>query len=326
MADREEKLLELCSRLRGLREERAISLEEASARTRIRVPLLEALEEGRLDALPGLVYARGFLRTYLNFLGASHLWEEFEALLPQPDAEGSGTVMGGAVPPARGFRKISRRWVYLLLFLALFAALYVVWDKRGQVRQPLMPPSSETEREHETPPPVTEPPSTEEPAPAPAPAPTTEEQEAKPTEPSSAAPAETPLHADGGGQGLVSGEVVSRDAAAGPDLSADIAWLRGISVDVAPLETAAAIPSDSLRIVGRGACWVRVAEGEKVLFQGTLQKGDIKVFEITAATRLRFGNAANVDVHWREETAAPLHNRADVVTYLVVPGQPMKRI
>lgn len=322
MADREEKLLELCSRLRGLREERAISLEEASARTRIRVPLLEALEEGRIDALPGLVYARGFLRTYLNFLGASHLWEEFESLLPQPDSEGAGNVMGGAVPPARGFRKISRRWVYLLLFLALFAALYVVWDKRVQVRQPLTPPSSDAERVTETAPPAPQPPTQEQPTPQPQ-APTPPEEQAPQT---TEAPAEAPLHVDGGGQIPVSGEIVPQASAAGPDLSADIAWLRGISVDVAPLETAAAIPSDSLRIVGRGACWVRVAEGEKVLFQGTLQKGDIKVFEITAATRLRFGNAANVDVHWREETAAPLHNRADVVTYLVVPGQPMKRI
>ena len=322
MADREAKLLELCSRLRGLREERAISLEEASARTRIRVPLLEALEEGRIDALPGLVYARGFLRTYLNFLGASHLWEEFESLLPQPDSEGAGNVMGGAVPPARGFRKISRRWVYLLLFLALFAALYVVWDKRVQVRQPLTPPSSDAERVTETAPPAPQPPTQEQPTPQPQ-APTPPEEQAPQT---TEAPAEAPLHVDGGWQIPVSGEIVPQASAAGPDLSADIAWLRGISVDVAPLETAAAIPSDSLRIVGRGACWVRVAEGEKVLFQGTLQKGDIKVFEITAATRLRFGNAANVDVHWREETAAPLHNRADVVTYLVVPGQPMKRI
>ena len=60
---------ELGARLRTVREERGISLPEAEQATRIRRAFLEAIEEGRLDDLPGEVYARGFIRNYARYLG-----------------------------------------------------------------------------------------------------------------------------------------------------------------------------------------------------------------------------------------------------------------
>jgi cytoskeleton protein RodZ len=44
-------------------------IEDVSAALRIRLPHLEALEEGRIDLLPGNAYAVGFLRTYARALG-----------------------------------------------------------------------------------------------------------------------------------------------------------------------------------------------------------------------------------------------------------------
>ena len=46
------------------RRARGLSLEELSARTKISVDNLEALEDNRLDELPPPLYVRGFLRTY----------------------------------------------------------------------------------------------------------------------------------------------------------------------------------------------------------------------------------------------------------------------
>ncbi len=55
--------------LRSKREERGIALEEMSERTRIPLRYLSALEEDRLDALPGKVYERLFIRTYADLVG-----------------------------------------------------------------------------------------------------------------------------------------------------------------------------------------------------------------------------------------------------------------
>jgi len=55
--------------LRQMRESRALSLEQASRATHIRLYYLQALEAGELEAMPSAVQARGFLRAYANYLG-----------------------------------------------------------------------------------------------------------------------------------------------------------------------------------------------------------------------------------------------------------------
>jgi cytoskeleton protein RodZ len=59
---------EFGDRLREARENKGLTLEEAEQLTRIRRGFLVALEEERLDALPGHTYARGFIRNYAQLL------------------------------------------------------------------------------------------------------------------------------------------------------------------------------------------------------------------------------------------------------------------
>ncbi|MDI2090805.1 helix-turn-helix domain-containing protein [Commensalibacter oyaizuii] len=54
--------------LRHNREQLGLSLEEVSQRLRIRLVFLQALEDGRIDQLPGIAYASGFLRAYAELL------------------------------------------------------------------------------------------------------------------------------------------------------------------------------------------------------------------------------------------------------------------
>lgn len=57
-----------------LREERTkknISLEEASASTKIKRDFLNDIEKGQLDKLPSKTYALGFVKVYARFLGLS---------------------------------------------------------------------------------------------------------------------------------------------------------------------------------------------------------------------------------------------------------------
>ena len=61
----------LGSYLRELREDRGLSLEDLCRATRVAPRYLEALEGDDLGALPGHVFARGFLRAYCQALGVS---------------------------------------------------------------------------------------------------------------------------------------------------------------------------------------------------------------------------------------------------------------
>lgn len=55
--------------LRGRREERGLTIEQAEEATRIRRRYLQALEDESFADLPGEVYVRGFLRLYAEYLG-----------------------------------------------------------------------------------------------------------------------------------------------------------------------------------------------------------------------------------------------------------------
>lgn len=57
------------SDLRAARERLGWTLPDLASHLRIRLPFLQAIEEGRVDALPGNAYAVGFLRTYAQAVG-----------------------------------------------------------------------------------------------------------------------------------------------------------------------------------------------------------------------------------------------------------------
>jgi transcriptional regulator with XRE-family HTH domain len=56
-------------RLRQQREARHVSLEQAAAALRIRLRYVEAMDKGEFDLFPSPAQARGFLRTYAQYLG-----------------------------------------------------------------------------------------------------------------------------------------------------------------------------------------------------------------------------------------------------------------
>ena len=93
--------------LRSKREERGIALEEMSEKTRIPLRYLSALEEDRLDALPGKVYERLFIRTYADIVGINveELGRQFKEiqntleLKVRPEDEGRSPRSNGGFLP-----------------------------------------------------------------------------------------------------------------------------------------------------------------------------------------------------------------------------------
>ena len=62
-------MTDIGSQLRAAREAQSLTLEQVFKATRIKQSFLEAIEANQLQALPGPVQARGFVRSYANFLG-----------------------------------------------------------------------------------------------------------------------------------------------------------------------------------------------------------------------------------------------------------------
>lgn len=103
-------LNEIGELLRRRREELGLSLRDAQTATKIRWRYLEALERGDDSVIPGYVYAKGFLRTYAEYLGLDgwalveaykQVREGPQAAVQRPDRGRSRRVREGAAPAAR---------------------------------------------------------------------------------------------------------------------------------------------------------------------------------------------------------------------------------
>ena len=94
-------------RLAEARRARGIELAEVEERLKIRAHYLRAMEEERWDLLPGAAYARGFLRTYGDYLGldgpalAGEYSEEHRSQPAEPDAVEVRQIGARAKPSRR---------------------------------------------------------------------------------------------------------------------------------------------------------------------------------------------------------------------------------
>jgi cytoskeleton protein RodZ len=124
------------STLREARKRRKIELSEVEAATKIRPAYLRAIEADDWDALPGDVYARGFVRTYAVYLGldGARLAEGVPARQPPP--------LAGAPR-----REPSRRALVALVCVGLVAVIVAVgalWRSGEGGGGPVMQPTDES--------------------------------------------------------------------------------------------------------------------------------------------------------------------------------------
>ena len=80
-------MFEIGSSLREARSRQGLELAQAERDTKIRARYLAALEGDDFDALPGPAYARGFLRTYADYLGleGQRFVDEYHTRFAPPD-------------------------------------------------------------------------------------------------------------------------------------------------------------------------------------------------------------------------------------------------
>ena len=75
------------------REDKGVSINEASEALHIRSPYLQALENGRAEIIPSAVQARGFLRIYAEYLGIDPI-----EIIQEWDQPGSSSLSSSKEP------------------------------------------------------------------------------------------------------------------------------------------------------------------------------------------------------------------------------------
>ena len=122
--------------LRQARLDKGVSLADAARETRIRRSYLEALEAEDVAALPPMVYTRGFLRSYAEYLGLS---PEAMVDLYQPSARREPSpALRSAVPHMAIPRQIPLRPVmYGISSIVFIAMLGFAWNWYQDVQHTL---------------------------------------------------------------------------------------------------------------------------------------------------------------------------------------------
>ena len=113
--------------LRNHRISQEWSLEDVSSQMRLDVLVLRHLEEGNLEAPPGRVFMRGFLRTYIQFLqippSELELFKEFVEQKIAPEEKITPVHLDSLESKTKNINL--RKW---LSGLGLCAALLLIWQ------------------------------------------------------------------------------------------------------------------------------------------------------------------------------------------------------
>lgn len=105
---------------RDVRLEYGWKIAEAARLLNLRKAYVEALEEGRLEDLPGMAYARGYIRNYALLLGldADKILSSFEAVGPH-------RASMRFIPHVKEEMLVPRGWVIGLPLLAALAGFFL---------------------------------------------------------------------------------------------------------------------------------------------------------------------------------------------------------
>lgn len=287
---RRESLASLGGALRAMREGQGLSLEDVERDTKIRRAFLEAIESGEVQRIPGMAYARGFVRNYCEYLKAPDLWPRFDELLRGDQDE----VLGSYAPPRTAFRRSSRWWLYAVLVGAVAFASYLLFQQWQDFKTRMM-----------------------------------ESVITKPAEPTLEGPqdqAQVPASEDlvvevspdqpgqGAVSGAVSGEPVSGEA------SMDLSWMDG-GAPKEPKEAEERRGAPGVTVRAIGVCWVKVTDlaNNAVVFQGTLKDGQEMSFESPKGLRVRLGNAGSASLKTSSAEMSPAGPKGIPRTYYVLP-------
>ncbi|AZR72437.1 hypothetical protein BBF96_02930 [Anoxybacter fermentans] len=137
---------EIGQKLREAREEKGLSLKDISEKTRIRTIYLKAIEEGNFDKIPGIIYAKGFIKAYAQVVGLDPI-ELLKELQIQEDAPDLSEV---TIMRHDSSKKIGKILIVLLILAILAAAFFFVRNLWVTIQNETIPQLLDTERKSDS--------------------------------------------------------------------------------------------------------------------------------------------------------------------------------
>ena len=132
------ELRKLGAQLKALREAQGLSYEDVAAVTHVRPHVIKSMESGNIEETVPSVYARGFMKSYCEYLMAADLWRKYCLGIPQTDeseddlTEEIQEEQIEIKHPTPMFRRSSIIWVYIILVIAVVGAAYLLWSQIGR--------------------------------------------------------------------------------------------------------------------------------------------------------------------------------------------------
>ncbi|KAF7600871.1 MAG: hypothetical protein CGU28_00225 [Candidatus Dactylopiibacterium carminicum] len=270
--------------LREAREARGLSLQDVSAHLKLAPRQLEAIERGEYERLPGLAFARGFVRNYARFLGVDaaaclKIMDGAEKPAPAEVASQMTTPSLGRMPTPGDSRysALPAALVVLAILVVLGAGWYFRWFEARDTFEALGSESAVVMSEA-----ALVLPKAEDPTPG------------SISEPLLQAPAASAPEASAVAVSSVSSSHPA--PAAAPVVSAPAPAL--VSASVPTLSAAA----PRLVFTFSGESWVEVRDAEgRLLYSRLNQPGSVQEVQGTPPFDLVIGNAPRVKLVWRDK-------------------------
>ena len=277
--NQEEKLRELGAYLREIRLKQSLSLHELEDKTRIKARVLMAIEEGKGENLPEPIYVRALIQQFADALGLEG--RDFASAFPiDPKIKGIQTSW----KPLRRYQVRLFPWylAYTLVLVCAMSGVSLVVSRSGE--NLAQSPTSETEENGNS-----ETPAIAETATT---SPTSSRQ-------SVASPTTTKPR--------------TQENIASPETTRETT-VRAVSdrptEPKAPVVVSMTLQDD---------CWLKVVADGKIVYQGTLAKGEQKTWHAQEQITVVAGNAGGVVVAINNQEAKPLGTLGAVETATFVP-------
>lgn len=312
---RDERIKTLGTKLCSLREAQNLKYEDITKAIHVRPFVLRAIEEGRVLEVADSVYARGFVKSYCEYLYADDLWEKHKDLFtPQ---QGDIILQTQDFPPSIGinhpmpiFRRSSMVWVYLILVFAVVAAGYLLWFQQkenkvggfaGFVRDTIA-----TEKK---------------------PGGGGQQSGGIASGDKVRSNNVLPVNQIAPRNGVVSGEQsILTDSSRIQDASVDLSWMDGRSAE--PVAAGVQKPVDNklfIEVIGARSR-LEVLQNGRIITSRTLQHAQARSYDVTADVEVRISDPAAVRLAWRGNTYEGVGEVNSPVSFVFSPTGKMKLI
>jgi cytoskeleton protein RodZ len=284
---------------KSIREEKGLTLQEISQRTRISSSILTAIENREFHLLPEPVYTRAFIKIYAKSIDADsdELLSLYNSYIEEIDTSREQEELAKKSARSQSRYKVIG-WTGAAVFIALFAILIFSYSNRDttkNAREPSPETSTQQEQSREV---------------DTRPSPQSEESQ---TTDSNVGQEKTDIQP-------LKEEQIETPNTEQPDTDLTMEQKEPVASEEKKIETAIEEKKYSLEIEATELSWLKVIEDYKEPYEILLRPGETLKRKASEKFILFIGNAGGIKINFQGKALAPLGEHGKVIR-LILPGE-----